>query len=121
MPSNTTLHAFTGHPLRVQGQLIVHLKYRDQSAYVPRLVVEGLGPSLFGRDWQSRIRLDWTTICNIRAWDTDFPQGVVTQLRTTVQNHRNVFKPVLGITAKLEMEPGARPNFCKAHPAPYAL
>ena len=50
---------------------------------------------------------------------------MASQLRTTIQNHPNVFKPglgtVKGITAKLEMKPDARPKFCKARPVPYAL
>ena len=124
-PPNTRLRAYTGHPLKVHGQLIAHLKYQDQSADVPLLVVEGSGPSLFGRDWLSGIRLNWTKICNIRVSETDLPQGVASQLRTTIQNHPNVFKPglgtVKGITAKLEMKPDAHPKFCKARPVPYAL
>ena len=104
---------------------MAHLRYPYQSADVPLLVVEGSGPSLFGRDWLSRIRLDWTKICNIRVSKTDLPQGVASQLRATIQNHPNVFKPglgtVKGITAKLEMKPDARPKFCKARPVPYAL
>ena len=50
---------------------------------------------------------------------------MASQLRTTIQNHPNVFKPglgtVKGITAKLEMKPDARPKFCKARPVPYAV
>ena len=50
---------------------------------------------------------------------------MASQLRTTIQNHPNVFKPglgtVKGITAKLEMKPDVRPKFCKARPVPYAL
>ena len=50
---------------------------------------------------------------------------MASQLRTTIQNHPNVFKPglgtVKGITAKLEMKPAARPKFCKARRVPYAL
>ena len=125
MPSNTRLRVYSRHPLKVHGQFIAHLKYQDQSADVPLLVAEGSGPSLFGRDWLSRIRVDWTKICNIRVSETDLPQGVASQLRTTIQNHPNVFKPglgtVKGITAKLEMKPDARPKFCKARPVPYTL
>ena len=125
MPSNTRLRAYRGHPLKVHGQLMAQLKYQDQSADVPLLVVEGSGPSLFGKDWLSRVRLDWTKICNIRVSETNLPQGVASQLRTTVQNHPDVFKPglgtVKGITAKLEMKPDARPKFCKARLVPYAL
>ena len=125
MPSITRLPAYTGHTLKVHGQVIAHLKYQDQSADVPPLAVECSGPSLFGRDWLSRIRLDWTKICNIRVSETDLPQGVASRLRRTIQNHPNVFKPglgtVKGITAKLEMKPDARPKFCKARPVPFTL
>ena len=101
---------------------MAQLKYQEQSADVLLLVVEGSGPSLFGKDWLSRVRLDWTKICNIRVSETNLPQGVASQLRTTVQNHPNVFKPdlgtVKGITAKLKMKPDARPKFCKARLVP---
>ena len=54
MLSNTRLRACTGHPLKVNGQLMAHRKYQDQGAGVPLLVVEGSGPSLFGRDRMSQ-------------------------------------------------------------------
>ena len=41
MPSNTRLSVYTGHPLKVQKQLIAHLKYQDQSTDVPLPDVEG--------------------------------------------------------------------------------
>ena len=41
MPSNTRLSTYTGHPLKVQRQLIAHLKYQDQSTDVPLLDAEG--------------------------------------------------------------------------------
>ena len=88
------------------------------------LLLKAQALPFFGRDWLSRIRLDWTKICNIRSSEIDLPRGVASQLRTTIQNHPNVFKPglgtVKGITAKLEMKPDARPKFCKARPVPYA-
>ena len=125
MPSNTHLCAYTGHPLKVHRQLIAHLGYQDQSADVPLLVVEGSGPSLFGRDWLPQIRLDWTKICNIRVSETDLPGVVASQLHTTIQNHPNIFKSglgtVKGITAKLEMKPDACPKFSKACPVPFAI
>ena len=89
------------------------------------LVVEGSGPSLFGRNWLSRVKLDWKRICNIRVSDPGLPKDVKTQLHTTVQSHPNVLKPGLGtikgITAKQEMKANAEPNFCMARLVPYAL
>ena len=114
----TRSHEFSKHN---QAQKTGLRKGLDPSAGTP----SALPGSLFGRDCLSRIRVDWTKICNIRVSETDLPQGVASQLRTTIQNHPNVFKPglgtVKGITAKLEMKPDARPKFCKARPVPYAL
>ena len=124
-PSNTRLHTYTGHPVKVSGQLDVHLTYQDQSADVPVLVVEGSVPPLFGRDWLSHIKLDWKKIRSIRVSDTGLPQDVKSRLHTVIQSYPEVFKPGLGtikgFTAKLEMKSDAQPKFCKARPVPYAL
>ena len=124
-PSVTLLQTYTGHPVQVSGQFPVKLEYQNQNVTVPLLVVKGSGPSLFGRNWLSRVKLDWKKICSIRVSDPGLPQDVKTQLHTTVQCHFNVFKPGLGtikgITTKLEMKHDSQLKFCKAHPVPYAL
>ena len=124
-PSANRLHTYTGDPVQVCGQFHVQLKYQGQNVTVPLLVVEGSGPSLFGRDWLSHIKLDWRKICSIRVSDASLPQDIQARLRTTIQSHPNVFKPGLGtikgITAKLEMKAEGQPKFYKARPVPYAL
>ena len=70
-------------------------------------MVKGLRPSLFGRNWLSRIKLDRKPICSIRVSGAGLPHDVKTQLHTTIQCHTG------GITAKLEKKPGAEPKFCK--------
>ena len=108
---DTRLHTCTGHPVQVSGQFLVQLKYQNQNVAVPLLVVKGSGPSLFGRNWLSRLKLDWKKICSIRVSDPGLTPDVKSQLHNTVQCHSNVFKPGLGtikgITAKLEMKPDA--------------
>ena len=120
--SSTHLHR---HPVQVCSQFRVQLKWQGQNATVPLLVVEGSGPSLFGRDWLSHIKLDWKKICSICVSDASLPQDILARLRTTIQSHPNVFKPSLGtikgITAKLEMKAEGQPRFHKALPVPYTL
>ena len=121
MQSNTRVRAYTGHPLKVHGQLLAHLKYQDQSADVPLLHVEGSGPSLFGRYWLSRRRLGWTKICNIRVSETDLPQGVARPVPYALQEaveaeynrleDRKVFRKVSGIDREL--------NICRIHVEEY--
>lgn len=124
-PSDTLLHTYTGDPVQVSGQFLVQLKYQNQRVTVPLLVVKGSGPSFFGRNWLSCVKLDWKKICSIHVSDPGLTSEVKSQLHNTVQCHSNVFNPGLGtiqgITAKLEMKPDAQPKFCKARPVPYVL
>ena len=95
-PSSIRLHTFTGHPVQVASQFNVHLKYQDQSATLPLLVVEGSGPSLFGRDWLTQVKRDWKKIFSIRVSDSDLSEAVRSKLHTAIQSHPKVFQPGLG-------------------------
>ena len=68
-PCDTRQRTYTGHPAQVSGQFLVQLKYQNQTVTVPLLVVKSPGPSLFGRNWLSRVKLDWKKICSIRVSD----------------------------------------------------
>ena len=56
------LKAYTGQPIKVVGQAEVFVTYKEQEASLPLVVVEGEGPSLFGRNWLQTIQLDWKNI-----------------------------------------------------------
>jgi len=92
---------------------------------VPLLAVKGSGPSLFGRNWLSCVKLDWKKICSICVSDPGLTPDVKAQMHNIIQCHSNVFKPglctVKGITGKLEVKLDTGPRFCKARPVPYAL
>ncbi len=61
------LKTYTGEPMRVLGQLRVNVKYHNQEHTLPLLVVGGSGPSLFGRNWLGKIRLDWASINQVTS------------------------------------------------------
>ena len=60
------LRTYTGETLQIHWVITVDVTYNDQTDTLPLLVVEGTGPSLMGRDWLTKIRLDWGNICNIQ-------------------------------------------------------
>ena len=60
--SSVNLRTYSRDQVRVLGGLNVDVSYRDKNAELPLLVIEGSGPSLFGRDWLARIKLDWKAI-----------------------------------------------------------
>ena len=55
-PSRVLLKTYTGEPLRLKGEMSVRVEYQGQQHHLPLTVVEGDGPTLFGRDWLESIR-----------------------------------------------------------------
>ncbi len=66
-PSKANLLTYTGEKIRLAGELRVHVLYKEQEIEGTLLVVQGNGPSLLGRDWLAKIRLDWPSINKVTA------------------------------------------------------
>ena len=112
--SNMLLKTYTGDPLKLQGKAKVTVCYKGQTVKLPLVVVKGNGPSLLGHNWLSKITLDWHEI-----------KYVSTALVELLQKYRTLFNDQLGtmvgVQAKLAVKPDAKPKFCRARTAPYAL
>ena len=116
--STITLRTYGGEQLSIKGSLTVDVQYKDQKAHLQLVVATGQGPSLLGRDWLSKIRLDWTELCNNHACYS-------LSLQDILDGNSSVFSPELGTlkgaTATIQLDPSAQPRFCKARTVPYAL
>ena len=92
---------------------------KQQQPHFNLLVVKGSGPSLLGRDWLRKIRLNWK-----KLHLNHLPQGVVS-LDSIFQKHSKLFAKELGLVkktkAKIHIDPQNKPQFYKARPIPYAL
>ena len=53
------LKTYTGEKLPVLGVTEVVVEYKQQTESLQLHVVDGTGPSLFGRDWLLKIKIDW--------------------------------------------------------------
>jgi len=119
-PSTRKLRTYTGEELRVQGCLMVDVTYGEQREALPLLVIAGSGPSLMGRDWLQKIRLDWHRLV-LYHLQTAPP----TTLQNVLQKHSATFQDELGlvkgVTAKIHVDAEVQPWFCKARTVPYAL
>ena len=82
---------------------------------MPLIVVDGKGPSLFGRNWLQKIQLDWGTIQRVE----------LAPASDLFREYVDVFAPglgqVKGVTAHLDVQEGASPRFFKLRSVPYAL
>lgn len=112
------LQTYTGEKIKILGTIKVKVEYEKQRETLGLLVVAGPGPSLMGRDWLTKIRLNWAGMLN----KISTPQHT---LQEVLQKHTSVFQEELGLisgtTAKIYIEEEAEPKFFKARIIPYAL
>ena len=112
------LHTYTGQELEVQGSVTVDVTYNSQQETLALLIVAGKSPSLLGRDWLKKIRLDWQTLHHLQAVPPKKLQEILDQ-------HSEVFKDELGlvkgVTATILIDPEAQQRFCKPRTIPFAL
>ena len=79
------------------------------------MIVKGEGPSLFGFNWLSKIKLDWGAI-----------NQVTSQVyKKVIDKYPEVFKDELGTLqgtrAKIDVNPQVTPKIFKSHSVPYIL
>ena len=63
-PTDVKLTSYVYEQTTVLGELIDSIKYNQQKKTIPLhvFVVADEGPSLLGRNWMNRVRLDWKKI-----------------------------------------------------------
>ena len=112
-PSEISLRSYSGESIPVLGSVNVTVKYSNQEASLPLIVVKGDGPSLLGRNWLSHLKLNWHEI----FWSHNL------SLKEVLDKHKAVFEPglgkVTGYEAKIQVDPQAHPKYCKARSVPY--
>ena len=115
--AHLNLRTYTGEKLPILGSASVTVEYKGQREELRLLVVEGSGPSLLGRDWLGKLRLDWSELHSIRSQHS--------ALDNVLAKHQALFKDELGTvrgtTAKIHVAPEVHPRFHKARSVPYAL
>ena len=103
----------------VLGEMNVEVKYGTQIATLTLTVVEGSGPSLFGRDWLGQLRLDWKTIGLAMLSEQS------TQIEALKKKYEQVFSAGLGtmlqFKARLNVKPEVKPIFFRPRSIPFAI
>ena len=91
------------------------MQYEGQRAHLPLFVLKGDSPSLFGRNWLESVRVDWKRIHQVQG----------SSLHDVLYRHQEAFGEELGMLkgykAKIHIDAGATPRFCRARPVPYAM
>ena len=118
--SSVTLKSYSGHAIPEVGETTVHVQYQTQQVNLPIVVTKGKGLALMGRDWLSKLKLDWHQISNIQQANPPKPK-----LEDIVQQFPKLFDGKLGtikgFTAELKVKENAPPQYFKPRTVPFAL
>ena len=118
------LKTYSGEPLAVHGQINVKVKKGETEVQLPLLVVDGQGPPLMGRNWLSKVPINWY---NIKALTVGKAPEMIAQprIKALLRKFPQLFREELGkmakITARLTRKEDTSPVFMKARPVPYSL
>ena len=97
-PSKTRLHTFTGEEVTVVGALMVEVEHGQEKKQLPLIVAKGQTPSLLGRNWLAKLKLDWKAAYQLQASEP---------LAAILKEHEAVFREELGTirgtTAKIQI------------------
>ena len=85
------LQTYTAKPLHVLGTLEVQVRYGNYVGKHNLYVIKGNGPSLFGWDWLSKVKLDWQNM-----GVTNNIQSKSLCLQAVLDKYCHVFKNELG-------------------------
>ena len=119
LPCTIKLRTYTSERIEVCGELKVQVKYGKLTKDCSLIVVEGDGPSLMGRDWLLKFRLDWQSIGQVQM------QSIQDRLGPMLEKYAEVFSEKLSkiqlFEAELVLKGERRPVFCRPRSMHFAL
>ena len=104
--TDLVLRTYTAEEVRQEWSPKVKVAYEGKEFTLPLLVVKGNGPTLLGRNWQEKVRLNWPVIKQFVP--------VNLQLEKVVQSYSHLFNEGLeiqGVKAKIHVDPPTTPLF----------
>ena len=63
--SKLTMNSCSGHVITAVGETTVHVQYQAQQVDFPFVATKEKGLAFMGRDWLSKLTLDWHQISSI--------------------------------------------------------
>ena len=115
-PAGLSLTSYSGDSIYVLGKINVPVQYHGQRDVLPLIVVGGDKPGILGRNWLSRLQLDWGKI---------FAVGNNAQLDSLLTEYASVFSDnpgeIRGFEADVHIDDYVQPIFKKAYQVPFAI
>ena len=112
------LRDYSHNKIPCLGYCKVNVRYGDQEHSLRLFVVKGTGSSLFGREWLSKIKLDWHELGIMKVSHDEF------DLKKTVKKYETLFSNKLGLIKNIKADLSideSNPVFRKCRPVPFAI
>ncbi|XP_054267315.1 uncharacterized protein K02A2.6-like [Macrosteles quadrilineatus] len=131
--SGIKLKTYTGEKINVVGEFKVNVTTEQGDLQLPVVVVKNTGPqqpTLMGRNWIEKIKLDWSGVKPTRSEDLTVHQlgngeSVPNIISDFKKRYSDVFDESIGeiknISVDIVLKEDVKPVFCKARNVPYAL
>ena len=109
LPTTAKLRTYSGEELPVKGTMKVKVLHKGhQNVELSLIVVNGQGPSLLGRDWMDKLKLNWQEVHQVKC----------SPLQEMFQKYRTLFTEGIGTwknyKAKILVDRSVPPRFCRA-------
>ena len=122
--SQVQLRTYSGESLTLVGETDVKVRYGQQVASLPLIIVKGKGPNLFDRNWMQNLKLKWEEIFHLHITGrTSHEEGRI-QHKELITKYQEVFKEKMGLlegaTVSIAVRADTAPRFFKPRPVPYA-
>lgn len=124
--TNVRLRSYNGSIIVPEGELYVSMKYQGKCKSNCRLIVIKNGTtSLLGRDLMKafNINIKGTTVSNVN--NLTYNKQYDSDLSMILKNYNELFNNELGLykfdKVELQVNPEAKPIFCKPRPIPFAF
>ena len=117
-PSRVKLRTYSGDILRAKGVITVAVTYYDQTLELSLQVLNCPGPTLLGRDWLHKLKLNWSELFTVNQVST-------LTLQSVLDNHKGIFEDKLGTVnvsdVHLHVKKDAIPHFYRPRSVPYSM
>ena len=111
--SQQKLKTYTGEAIPVVGEVTVAVKEEK----LPLIIVQGSSKPLLGRNWLSKVRLNWHDIFQVKASLDDKVEELLNMFPDLTKKEMGKART----EAQLVINPDTNPVFCKPRPIPLAL
>ncbi|KAJ8037863.1 hypothetical protein HOLleu_18790 [Holothuria leucospilota] len=112
--STLQLKTYSSEILDTCGQIECKVVYNGKTFTLPCVAARYNKPTLMGKDWLSKLKLDWSSVFHIER----------TKLGQVLKEYSSLFEDsyegIKGTVAHIRNKEDAKPKYCKARPVPYS-